>query len=56
MAKWYRSIRVVGSNEPLGTWLTRHGLPVLTGMVGGWVGGSSVWTWNGRLDAWQRSG
>ncbi|KAG2454050.1 hypothetical protein HYH02_001091 [Chlamydomonas schloesseri] len=33
MAKWYRSIRVVGSDEPLGSWLTRHGLPVLTGMA-----------------------
>eukprot|EP00198_Chlamydomonas_reinhardtii_P005417 XP_001694753.1 hypothetical protein CHLREDRAFT_196800 [Chlamydomonas reinhardtii] len=33
MAKWYRSIRVVGSDEPLGSWLTRHGLPVHTGMA-----------------------
>ncbi|GLI70540.1 hypothetical protein VaNZ11_015456 [Volvox africanus] len=31
MAKWYRSIRVVETAEPLGTWLDRHGLPVFTG-------------------------
>ncbi|EFJ46237.1 RegA-like protein RlsG [Volvox carteri f. nagariensis] len=31
MAKWYRSIRVVTTDEPLGTWLTRRGLPVLKG-------------------------
>ncbi|GLI65411.1 hypothetical protein VaNZ11_008969 [Volvox africanus] len=34
MAKWHRSIRVIredGELEPLGEWLTRHGLPVLKG-------------------------
>ncbi|GLI70537.1 hypothetical protein VaNZ11_015453 [Volvox africanus] len=31
MAKWYRSIRVVTTDEPLGAWLTRRGLPVLKG-------------------------
>ncbi|GLC52018.1 hypothetical protein PLESTB_000573400 [Pleodorina starrii] len=31
MAKWYRSIRVVTTDEPLGTWLSRRGLPVLKG-------------------------
>nr|ARO50068.1 RlsE [Yamagishiella unicocca] len=31
MAKWYRSIRVIDTAEPLGLWLERHGLPVFTG-------------------------
>ncbi|EFJ46168.1 RegA-like protein RlsE [Volvox carteri f. nagariensis] len=31
MAKWYRSIRVVDTAEPLGAWLERHNLPVFTG-------------------------
>nr|ARO50071.1 RlsG [Yamagishiella unicocca] len=31
MAKWHRSIRVVTTDEPLGSWLTRRGLPVLKG-------------------------
>ncbi|GIL42234.1 hypothetical protein Vafri_275, partial [Volvox africanus] len=31
MAKWYRSIRVVTTDEPIGAWLTRRGLPVLKG-------------------------
>ncbi|PNH09782.1 hypothetical protein TSOC_003568 [Tetrabaena socialis] len=30
-AKWYRSIRVLRNDEPIGAWLQRHGLPLLKG-------------------------
>lgn len=31
MAKWYRSIRIVETEEALGAWLERHGITVVTG-------------------------